>query len=71
MCSSDLQGGLAGGDLMGTSAVNGGADSQLFQLQRLRHLQHLHLFQRQIGGSTLPVADDLARIQAEHALGLR
>lgn len=58
----------------GTNGEAGGAvgqDPQLYQLQRLRHLQQLQLFQRQIGAASLAGAEDLARIQAEHALGLR
>jgi hypothetical protein len=64
-------GGRPGGELMGAGAPPAGGDSQLFQLQRLRHLQHLQLFQRQIGAASMAGAEDLARIQAEHALGLR
>jgi len=56
-------------DLGGLNAASESA--QLFQLQRLRHLQHIQLFQRQIGAASLAGAEDLARIQAEHALGLR
>lgn len=64
---------LGGGGGGGGGSGNGppGADNQLFQLQRLRHLQHLQLFQRQVGAASLVGAEDLARIQAEHALGLR
>jgi hypothetical protein len=69
--AASLQGGLGAGDLIGAGPVPGGSDNQLFQLQRLRHLQHLQLFQRQIGSPSLGGADDLARLQAEHALGLR
>lgn len=73
-------GGRQGADGMGApgGGANGmpqqGGDNQLFQLQRLRHLQHLQMFQRQIGAASLAGgggADDLARMQAEHALGLR
>lgn len=60
--------GLGGGG--GAGGAPPGTDNQLFQLQRLRHLQHLQLFQRQIGASSLG-PEDLARIQAEHALGFR
>ena len=68
-----LQGVLPNIGMLGAGAVQGGAggDNQLFQLQRLRHLQHLQLFQRQIGATSLAGSDDLARLQAEHALGLR
>lgn len=64
-------GGRQGNDLMGGGNAPSGGDNQLFQLQRLRHLQHLQLFQRQIGAASLAGSEDLARIQAEHALGLR
>ena len=60
-----------GNDLMGAGNAPTGGDNQLFQLQRLRHIQHLQLFQRQIGAASLAGSEDLARIQAEHAFGLR
>jgi hypothetical protein len=70
-------GGRQDADGMGGGGANGmpqqGGDNQIFQLQRLRHLQHLQMFQRQIGAASLAGggSEDLARIQAEHALGLR